>query len=109
MTECATNVAYTFCDLYRLDVRFSGLDLSADAGVLLARQAEAKVKIGAGMAAAIAEWRDPLRLTHPLRHLISQRVYQLVCGYEDANDSDAMRHDPLFKIACDRVPQPGDE
>lgn len=35
---------------------------------------------------------------------MSQRVYQLVGGYEDANDSNTLRHDPIFKIACDRLP-----
>lgn len=109
MTACAAGVAYTFCDLYRLDVQFSGLDLSADAGVLLARQAEHNVKICQGMAEAIEDWRDPTKITHTLLQLVSQRVYQLVCGYEDANDSNQMRHDPLFKIACDRVPQQGAE
>ena len=35
---------------------------------------------------------------------MSQRVYQLVGGYEDANDSNALRHDPIYKLACGRLP-----
>ncbi len=36
--------------------------------------------------------------------LICQRVYQIVAGYEDANDSNYLRHDPIFKIACEKIP-----
>jgi len=43
-------------------------------------------------------------ITHTLHQLVSQRVYQLVGGYEDANDSNFLRHDPIFKIACERIP-----
>jgi hypothetical protein len=39
-----------------------------------------------------------------LEQLVSQRVYQLVGGYEDANDSNQLRHDPIYKLACGRLP-----
>jgi hypothetical protein len=39
-----------------------------------------------------------------LHQLVSQRVYQLVGGYEDANDSNHLRHDPIYKLACERLP-----
>ena len=48
-------------------------------------------------------------MIHPLTQLFRQRVFQILAGYEDANDSDALRHDPIFKIACDRLPIPGEE
>jgi hypothetical protein len=85
-------------------VQFSDLELSADAGILLARQAEAQVQVCEGIAACIEEWRDPNKITHSLHQLVSQRVYQLVGGYEDANDSNQLRHDPIYKIACGRLP-----
>lgn len=40
---------------------------------------------------------------------MSQRVYQLVGGYEDANDSNQLRHDPIYKLACERLPLPNEE
>jgi hypothetical protein len=56
------------------------------------------------LAECIQEWREPNKITHSLNQLVSQRVYQLVGGYEDANDSDVLRHDPIYKIACERLP-----
>ncbi len=71
---------------------------------MLARQAEEQVQVCQGLAGCINEWRDPNKITHSLNQLVSQRVYQLVGGYEDANDSNVLRHDPIYKIACERLP-----
>ena len=53
--------------------------------------------------------RDPSKIKHTLSQLISQRIYQIAGGYENTNDSNYLRHDPIFKIACERVPRPGEE
>lgn len=100
MAECSQQVPYTFSELYRLEVKFTSLSLSGDAGVLLARQAEAQVGICQGMAAVMTDPRNPHRIHHTLHQLISQRVYQILAGYEDVNDSNELRHDPIFKMAC---------
>jgi len=104
MTECNSELPYDFYSRRALVVRFSGLELSSDAGILLARQAEEQEQVCRGLAECIQEWRDPNKITHSLNQLVSQRVYQLVGGYEDANDSNVLRHDPIFKIACERLP-----
>jgi hypothetical protein len=104
MTECNLELPYDFYSRRRLVVRFSGLELSSDAGILLACQAEEQVQVCRGLSECIEEWRDPNKITHSLNQLVSQRVYQLVGGYEDANDSNVLRHDPIFKIACQRLP-----
>lgn len=106
MTECDSDLSYNFYSHRSLVVRFSDLELSADAGVLLARQAEESVQVCQGLAECIEEWREPSKITHSLYQLVSQRVYQLVGGYEDANDSNVLRHDPIYKIACGRLPLP---
>jgi hypothetical protein len=106
MTVCDLELPYDFAAPRRLEVKFSDLELSSDAGILLARQAEARVKVCEGIAACIEEWRDPQKITHSLEQLVSQRVYQLVGGYEDANDSNQLRHDPIYKLACGRLPSP---
>jgi Transposase DDE domain group 1 len=74
---------------------------------LLARQAEEQVQVCRRLSECIQDWRDPNKITHSLHQLVSQRVYQLVGGYEDANDSNVLRHDPIFKIACGRSPKAG--
>lgn len=109
MTVCASELPYDFATPRHLAVKFSDLELSSDAGILLARQAEEKVNVCAGLAACIEEWRHPSKITHSLEQLVSQRVYQLVGGYEDANDSNRLRHDPIYKLACARLPLPQQE
>lgn len=109
MTECFSELPYDFYDHHPLVVKFSDLQLSSDAGILLARQAEEKEQICRGVANCIEDWRDPNKITHTLHQLVSQRVYQLVGGYEDANDSNFLRHDPIFKIACGRIPKDNQE
>jgi hypothetical protein len=104
MTQCHSDLQYDFDAPRPLVVRFSDLELSADAGILLARQAEARLQVCQGLAECIEEWRDPSKIVHSLNQLVSQRVYQLVGGYEDANDSNQLRHDPIYKIACGRLP-----
>lgn len=104
MTECRSPLPYNFDTERQLVVRYSDLEMSSDAGILLARQAEEQEQICRGLAECIEEWRDTNKITHSLHQLVSQRVYQLVGGYEDANDSNILRHDPIYKIACDRLP-----
>ena len=104
MTECDSDLPYDFYSHRSLVVRFSDLELSSDAGILLARQAEQQMQVCQGIAECIKEWRDPNKITHSLQQLVSQRVYQLVGGYEDANDSNQLRHDPIYKLACGRLP-----
>ena len=109
MTECESDLPLNFYQKRPLVVQFSDLDLSSDVGILLARQADETLEICQGLADCIEEWRDPTRLTHTLPQLVSQRVFQLVGGYEDADDSDTLRHDPIYKIACGRLPIVGEE
>jgi len=97
MTECKSDLPYDFYSQRSLVVRFSDLELSSDAGILLARQAEPKMQVCQAIADCIKEWRDPDKITHSLPQLVSQRVYQIVGGYEDANDSNHLRHDPMDK------------
>jgi len=104
MTQCDLDLQYDFYSKQSLVVRFSNLELSSDAGILLARQAEEQVQVCHSLAECIQEWREENKIKHSLRQLVSQRVYQLVGGYEHANDSNALRHDPIYKIACERLP-----
>jgi hypothetical protein len=105
MTECEKELRFDFYQPRPLQVQFSDLELSSDAGILLARQADERLQVSSGIAACIKEWRERTKITHSLRQLVSQRVYQLIGGYEDANDSNTLRHDPIYKIACGRLPK----
>ena len=96
MTECSRELGLDFYPERELVVKFSDLELSSDAGILLARQAEERQQVCQGMADCIDDWRNPTKVVHSLPQLVSQRVYQLVGGYEDANDSNHLRHDPIL-------------
>ena len=109
MTECEVGLEYDFYQPRALEVKFSGLELSSDSGILLARQADEPLHLCDGLASCIRDWREPGKVRHRLDQLVSQRVYQLVGGYEDANDSNVLRHDPIFKLACGRLPIAGKE
>ncbi len=91
MTECFLEPEFNFYQERRLEVKFSAEQLSTDGGILLARQAEEKVKIIKGMSERIADRRDPNRITHTMEQLVLQRVLQLANGYEDAVDCNQMR------------------
>ena len=53
---------------------------------------------------AIIDTRHPSYITHPMRDLLTQRVFQIASGYEDGNDANALRRDPVFKLAAGRAP-----
>ncbi len=109
MADIYSPLPYNFFAKKALEVKFSGLDLSSDAGLLLVRQAEQGQQICQGLAQCLEDQRDPSKIKHTMSQLVSQRIYQIAGGYEDANDSNYLRHDPILKIACERVPIAGEE
>ncbi len=101
MADISSRLTYNFFSKKTLEVKFSGLDLSSDAGLLLVRQAEQGQQICQGLAQCLEDQRDPSKIKHTISQLVSQRIYQIAGGYEDANDSNYLRHDPILKIASD--------
>jgi hypothetical protein len=89
-----------------LEATFDGGHLTSDGGLPWLSEAEAALGICAAFAARIPEWRrGPVR--HSLATLVRQRVFQIACGYEDQDDADTLRHDPLLKLVCGRLPETG--
>lgn len=89
-----------------LDATFDLDALTSDGGLVWLREADAALGLSAALAAEIPEWRRrPGR--HALVTLIQQRLYQIACGYEDQNDATTLRHDPLLKQVCGRLPLSG--
>ena len=58
-----------------------------------------------GFSSCISESRDQRYIRHDLLKLIRQRVLQIVAGYEDCNDADTLRSDPMLKTVCDQLPE----
>jgi hypothetical protein len=89
-----------------LEATFDGGRLTSDGGLPWLGEAEATLGICAAFAACVPEWRrGPVR--HSLTALVRQRVFQIACGYEDQDDADTLRHDPLLKLVCGRLPETG--
>jgi hypothetical protein len=87
-----------------LTASFDGGRLTSDGGLPWLEQADAALGLCAAFAAQIPDWRrGPVR--HALVTLIRQRVFQIACGYEDQDDADALRADPLLKLVCGRLPE----
>ena len=85
-----------------LVVENSGGRLSSDAGLLLLREFDDKLGMTAQFAATLQEQRrNP---NHSLLSMVRQRVYGIIAGYEDQNDHDTLRYDPVFQLICDKVP-----
>ena len=93
----------------RLDLAFDGGILTSDSGALLLREVEAKSGILSRIIEAIKDRRHPSYVAHSVADLVKQRVFQIACGYEDANDCDALCSDPGFKAACGRLPLQGED
>jgi Transposase DDE domain group 1 len=75
---------------------FDGGDISSDGGSLLLRKTEEIIAVIRQFANCFTDFRDPDLIEHPLEHLVAQRIYALALGYEDLNDHDYLRHDPLM-------------
>ena len=91
----------------RVEATFDGGILTSDSGVMLLREVESRIGILCRIVEAITDLRHPSYVDHPTMDLLRQRVFQMACGYEDANDCNALRSDPGFKAACDRLPLTG--
>lgn len=99
MTEC-TQSSFEFASYYRrsVEVDFTGPTSTSDGGALLLRQTAIKLNLMPRVAACFQDRRDQRYLRHSVEELVSQRVYGLALGYEDLNDHDQWRHDPLLGV-----------
>ncbi len=78
---------------------FDAGNISSDGGVLLLRAADDRARILDQFAACFVDHRDPTRIEHTVRDLVTQRAFGLALGYEDLNDHDELRLDPLIAAA----------
>ena len=92
----------------KVSVAFDGGLMSSDAGVLLLRGAERQLGIAARLAACVRDRRNPKRISHGVDEMMRLRMLAIAAGYEDANDCDTLRDDPVFKMAVGRLPESGD-
>src|ERR1700686_3927559 len=85
-------------------VKFDGGLLSSDGGILALREVEQRLRVADRLAACIVDPRAPDQITHSLAEIIRFRLLMISAGYEDGNDANSLRSDPMFKMALDLSP-----
>ncbi|MGI4807331.1 MAG: IS1380 family transposase, partial [Janthinobacterium lividum] len=91
-----------------IEARFDAACMSSDGGLLALREIEQRLAIAQRLADCIPDRRDRTRVTHDLDAIIRTRMLMIAAGYEDGNDADRLRRDPMFKLAMGRLPDEGD-
>lgn len=90
-------------------VNFKGEPVTSDAGLTLIAELDRKRAITSRLAECFKDYREPNKIIHPVNSLIAQRIYGLIMGYEDINDHETLRHDPIFSLAVGKVINSGQE
>lgn len=90
-----------------LEAAFDGGRITSDGGLLWLAQIDRDLGLCEAIAGHVPEWRGARSVRHSLLTLVRQRVYQIACGYEDQNDADALRKDPLLKLVLGSLPETG--
>jgi hypothetical protein len=91
----------------KVTAAFDGGLISSDGGLVLLREAERRLGLAELLAGCVRDRRDPALVTHGLAGMFRFRMLAVACGYGDADDCDALRSDPLFKLAVGRAPESG--
>jgi hypothetical protein len=81
-----------------VEAGFTAGQVSTDGGALLLREADRKIKLLGRLASCFRDGRMPLLIQHPLSEMLAQRIYGLALGYEDLNDHEQLRNDPLLGV-----------
>lgn len=97
-------VTFGFHPARRVEAKFDAPQISSDGGLLLLRQLDVTLGLCARFAELLPDTRHPVFVVHGREEQLRQRVLQIALGYEDQNDAAGLRDDPLWKTACDRLP-----
>jgi hypothetical protein len=109
MTECNQS-RFEFATHFRREVvgEFTGGTISSDGGALLLRETDRRMNLLPRLAGCFLDGRNPGLVKHEVGQMLSQRVYGLALGYEDLNDHEQLRQDPLMQLMAGKA-DPGSE
>jgi len=91
----------------RVDAAFDGGHISLDGGLLLVRELLERLPLLERLAECFSDHRDPTRVEHSVRDLLAQRVLGMILGYEDLNEHDRLRNDPVLAWAVGKADATG--
>jgi hypothetical protein len=96
--------SFEFLPSQPVEIEISPAPLTSDAGLLPIRQIDQNLRLTEQFAAALDDRRDPTLTRQSLLSMVRQRIYGILADYEDQNDHDTLRSDPVFKLIADRLP-----
>ena len=102
MTCCIPQLSFSFYRHQPIRADFSGGQITSDAGLLPLRAFDQHHHVTHDLAQLLSDPREDDRVRHDSLRLLRQRIYQIIAGYEDANDADRLRHDPMLQIVADQ-------
>ena len=103
MTECNQwSFGFGACGKREIEARFDGGTISSDGGALLLRQTDTRLKLLPRLAECFLDGRNQKQVEHSVLAMLAQRIYGLALGYEDVNDHEQLRNDPVFGMLAGR-------
>ena len=104
MTNCIP-LTYQFSKVKnrKIEINFTGGDISSDGGVLLLREADKRLGITADLAKVFPDKRDASKVAHSIETIIRQGMYGIALGYEDLNDHDNLSKCPAMQTAIGTI------
>jgi len=103
MTECnQSGFGFEACGKREIVARFDGGTISSDGGAFLLRQTDKRLNLLPRLAECFLDGRNQDQVEHSILEMLSQRIYGLALGYEDLNDHEQLRKDPVFGILAGR-------
>jgi hypothetical protein len=103
MTQCnQSSFGFKACGKREIVARFDGGTISSDGGAFLLRQTDQRLNLLPRLAECFLDSRNQEQVEHSILEMLSQRIYGLALGYEDINDHEQLRTDPVFGILAGR-------
>lgn len=101
MTECS-ELRFALASESRREIvaEFTGGAISSDGGALLLRETDRKMHLLERFSQCFVDGRNPVWVEHSIKQMLAQRVYGLALGYEDLNDHEQLRNDPLLRVVA---------
>src|SRR2546427_7028356 len=102
-TECnPEQYEFSAIERRRVVARFDGGQVTSDGGALLLKQVDEALRLSERVAGCFLDGRKPWLIEHTVKTLVGQRLFAIALGYEDLNDHDELRKDPLFGVLAGR-------
>ncbi len=106
--QCVDQICFDFLPRLPIVVEAKDVQVSSDAGILPLRQFDGQIGLTERFIDCLKDCRRPEQVEHTLAEMVRQRIFGILAGYEDCNDHDTLRSDPVFKIVADRNPEEDD-